>query len=35
MCARRPTITEMSFFGEKTNKKMSGWMRNAMSIGGE
>jgi hypothetical protein len=27
-------VAEMSFLGEKTKKKMGGWMGNAMSIGG-
>jgi hypothetical protein len=27
-------MAEMNFLGEKTKKKMSGWMGNAMSIGG-
>jgi hypothetical protein len=35
VCARRPTVAEMKFLGEKTKKKMSGWVGNAMSIGGE
>jgi hypothetical protein len=34
MCARRPTVAEMGFLGEKTKKKMSGWVGNSMSIGG-
>jgi hypothetical protein len=34
VCARRPTVAEMGFLGEKTKKKMGGWMGNAMSIGG-
>jgi hypothetical protein len=32
--ARRPTIAEMSFLGDKTKKKMSGWVENNLSIGG-
>jgi hypothetical protein len=32
VCARN--TTEMSFLGEKTKKKMGGWMGNTMSIGG-
>jgi hypothetical protein len=32
--ARRPTIAEMSFLGDKTRKKMSGWVGNNISIGG-
>jgi hypothetical protein len=34
VCARNPTVAEMSFLGEKTKKKMGGWMGNTMSIGG-
>jgi hypothetical protein len=33
VCARRPTVAEMGFLGEKTKKKMSGWVGNSMSIG--
>jgi hypothetical protein len=32
--ARRPTVAEMSFLGDKTRKKMSGWVGNNISIGG-
>jgi hypothetical protein len=34
VCAKRTTIVEMSFLGEKTRKKMSGWISNSMSIEG-
>jgi hypothetical protein len=33
VCARRPTMAEMGFLGEKTKRKMSGWVGNSMSIG--
>jgi hypothetical protein len=33
VCARRTTVSEMGFLGEKTKKKMSGWIGNSMSIG--
>jgi hypothetical protein len=34
VCARRTSVSEMKFLGEKTKKKMSGWIGNSMSIGG-
>jgi hypothetical protein len=34
VCARRTTVAEMNFLGEKTRKKMCGWISNSMSIGG-
>jgi hypothetical protein len=34
IAARRPTVAEMGFLGEKTKKKMCGWVGNNMSIGG-
>jgi hypothetical protein len=34
VCARRTSVSEMRFLGEKTKKKMSGWIGNSMSIGG-
>jgi hypothetical protein len=33
ICARRPTVAETGFLGEKTKKKMSGWVGNNMFIG--
>jgi hypothetical protein len=34
VCARRASVADMRFLGEKTKKKMSGWIGNSMSIGG-
>jgi hypothetical protein len=34
VCGRRTSVSEMKFLGEKTKKKMSGWIGNSMSIGG-
>jgi hypothetical protein len=34
ICARRPTVAEMRFLGDKTKKKISAWVGNNMSIGG-
>jgi hypothetical protein len=34
VCARRLSVAEMHFMGEKIKKSMGGWMGGAMSIGG-
>jgi hypothetical protein len=34
VCARRLSVAEMHFMGEKMKKSMGGWMGGAMSIGG-
>jgi hypothetical protein len=34
VCARRPNVAEIGILGEKTKKKICGWVGNSISIGG-